>query len=465
MDFKYSDINITKIEEKLKVSSNQKLIEALLQLYRSNPDTQKRIEIIFADIDKESAKIARNIRNEIAVLEKSVRSIEYEEINYFAKDLNDLRLRIVNEICGKSTQLAFDLLLEFIDLHTLILNRVSDENWIITEVFITACTDLGKISQNVTHVSLEDIVDILFLKVMRNEYGVYDNIITDFKDTLKEEGFVLLKNKLKQVLDAENKIRIQLALQEIADCQNDVHAFIQACSFDGNINDHDHLKIAERFINNQQGKEASEWLDRAAIASDHPWYEDKVKLKIKAFELEKKYDKAQNERLDWFRKTLKPEMYKEILNNTTSFELQNSFKSEAIEKAFLFKEPHRALNFLIEIEELKEASKFVHLRHAEFNGDRYYILKQAAKMLRASDPIAATRLYRIMIQYILNKGASKYYDYGVTYLIKCKDLDLDISNWENIQKHKDYLADLEWQYKSKRSFWTRYQSALQEKAR
>lgn len=459
MKIKHSDNTLATLEEKLRASDNSKLIETLLNLYESNEEVRKKIDIVFADMDKASAKMVCAIKKEISALENSVRFIDYDETSSVAEELDRLRLKIVNEIYNKSPQIAFDLMLEFLDAHNDIFNRVFDDNGIVLEVFMQACKDLARIAQSIPHLSLEKKVDVIFFKWMKNEFGIYDDLIADFKDVLKDEGFTLLEDKLKQALDTENEWCIKRGLKEIADCKDNVDAFIQACSFADEVSEYDHFDIAKRLIKHNRGKEALEWLDRISISKSSFWQKDKSLLRIQAFEVQGECEKAQNERMSLFSKILEVGIYNDILRHEQSLELKKSFKVEAIEKAFIF-EPHKALSFLIEIQELEQAGKLVHLRHNEFDGDRSYILKQAADLLSAIDSAAATLLYRVMIEFILKKGSSKYYEYGVKYLVKCRDLNSRIFDWGSIKKHDDYFNDLCSQYKLKRSFWSRYQSAL-----
>ena len=89
------------------------------------------MDIIFADMSKDAAKIVTDIKKEIFALEKSVRFIDYDETGNFADNLNDMRLRIVTELYNKSPQIAFDIVLEFVDVHDTVFNYVYDDNGVV----------------------------------------------------------------------------------------------------------------------------------------------------------------------------------------------------------------------------------------------------------------------------------------------------------------------------------------------
>ena len=118
---------------------------------------------------------------------------------------------------------------------------------------------------------------------------------------------------------------------------------------------------------------------------------------------------AQKERLLWFSETLSPKLYGEILKAAKP-DFKETFQSDAVKKAFQFPEPHVALSFLVQTQEFEEVAKFVHARFNELNGRQYYTLRPAADLLQNTDPIAATLLYRKMIEPVLDETKSKYYN-------------------------------------------------------
>ena len=129
-----------------------------------------------------------------------------------------------------------------------------------------------------------------------------------------------------------------------------------------------------------------------------------------------------------------------------------------------FPEPHGALSFLVQIQEFEEVAKFVHARFNELNGRQYYTLRPAADLLQNTDPIAATLLYRKMIEPVLDETKSKYYNYAAKDLVTCGVLNSKIANWGTLQNHEEYLKVIETKHKRKVSFWAEYKSALQKQA-
>ncbi|MHC0449612.1 MAG: DUF6880 family protein [Candidatus Lariskella arthropodorum] len=463
MSKKKSEPNELILRELLISTNHEKLVDILLSLHASNHDVQKQLDIIFAGLDEDPKKIVNMIKKEIASLRRSSKFVDYYESDSLADRLNDLRLRIINDLNDKSPKIAFEIMLDFLDLHKNTLERVDDSNGTVSGVFFTACDDLGSLAGHINHLNNQEIVEIIFTRFMNNNYGIYDDIIHSFKGILKDQDFNLLQEKLEYVANDKNVFSVKFGLKAIADCKNDVGQYIAACSFKDGVYAHDHLDIAQRLIKHWRPKEALEWLDSMAIPINHSWQQDKKNLKIQALELDGNYEQAQKERLSWFVETLSPKLYGEILKAAKP-DFKETFQSDAIKKAFQFPEPHTGLSFLFQIKEFEEVAKFVHARFNELNGRQYYTLRPAADLLQNTNPIAATLLYRKMIEPVLDETKSKYYNYAAKDLVACSILDSKIANWGALQRHDEYLKEIEIKHKRKISFWAAYKSVLQKQA-
>ena len=449
-------------KEKLISIGSERLADILLSLYENHKDVRKHLDIAFAGLSEDPKKIISMLKKEISALKRSKKFVDYYESKDFADRLNQLRLGIAGDLTQKSPPHALELILEFLDLHDSTLNRVDDSNGSVGDVFREACRDLGKIYEHAPK-PMEEIVDLVFKRFMNNEYGVYDELIHHLKRALNDEGLKLLQKKLEDAHNTKNDYKISHGLKDIADCQKDVDAYIRACSFTGKPSNHDHLDIAKRLIEHWRSEEALQWLDTMNIPSDHGWHQDRRRLKIEALELKGDYEKAQTERLNWFEETLSPDLYGQILKHAKP-EFKEPFRKEAIEKAFRFQEPHLGLGFLMRIQEFEEGAKLVRLKSDQLHGRQYYTLRPTAEILSDVDPLAATLVYRKLIESVLEKTQSKYYAYAAKDLVTCGILSPKITDWGPYQNHESYFKSLEEKNKRKVSFWAEYKSALQKQA-
>lgn len=463
MPIKKSKNDEVALKDLLIAASHEKLVDILLSLYASNSNIQKQLDIIFAGLNEDPKKIISIIKKEIVSLKKSSRLIDYYESNALADRLNQLRLRILRDLSEKSPDTAFNMMLDFLDLHKNTIERVDDSNGVVGEVFCEACRDLGTLAGNSLQLQNGVLVEVVFIRFMHNEYGIYDAIIDSFKDIFNNQDFDLLQEKFERVANDKNFHTVKIGLKSIADCKNDADEYIRACSFKDGICAYDHLEIAKRLIKHWRSKEALEWLEGMELPSQHAWYQERKSLRVQALELDGNYEEAQKERLSWFFKTLSPKLYGEILKSSNK-DFKQSFRLEAIEKAFKFLQPHAALNFLVKIQEFEEVAKFVHVRFGELDGEQYYTLRPAADLLKSVDPIASTLLYRKMIAPVLDKTKSKYYHYAARDLVACGALSSEIKIWGEIENHDQYFKEIEDKHKRKTRFWSEYKSTLQKQA-
>jgi hypothetical protein len=354
-------------------------------------------------------------------------------------------------------------MLEFLKLHEGIFNGCDDSGGLIGDVFRDASCDLGKISENITHLSILEIVELVFSLHMDENYGIHEEVIYNFKNTLNNEGLDLLWSKFEQSSYEKDNYKIRSGLGAIADCKNDVDAFILSCSISGKPPTYDHLSIAGRLIANWRSKEALVWLDSMDTKGKDLWQKEKSKLKIQAYELEGNYAEAQNERLSQFERTLTPNLYFEIIKYAKP-EFKERFALEAIEKAHRFSCPYTAIHFLTEIRELNEVAKIIRSKYDELSGRKYEVLRSAANALNIVDPIVATMIYRKMIQPILDETKTKYYNYAAKDLVTCGVLSSQITDWMRLKNHDEYFKEIEIDHKRKVRFWDEYKSALQKQA-
>lgn len=435
-----------------------KLVDILVSLYEQNKELQKPLDIIFAGLDEDPKKIVTLIKKEITSLKRSKRYIDYYESSAFAERLNQLRLRIIDDVFAKSPEHASELMLEFLDLHEKTFDRVDDSNGSVGDVFRTACENLGEISKQ-TDCPLHEIVQIVLERFMKNDYGIYDDIILHFKTRLQEDGLQQLYTQLNAAKDATNSRKISRGLKSIADCRNNVDEYIQACRLNGAPIAYDHLDIAKRLMNHWRAEEALQWLERMDIPSNHGWEAQRLNLKIQALELNGDYALAQEERISWFDKSLSPELYGEVLKHSKE-ELKELIKVDAVLKALKFNEPHAALSFLIKTQEFEAAGKLIRQRLKELHGRDYSVLRSAAEILEESDPLAATLLYRKMMEAILEEAKYKYYNYAAKDYIRCGLLSTNIVKWEEFQSHDEFSTKLKEKHKRKSGFWDIYQIEL-----
>jgi hypothetical protein len=97
----------------------------------------------------------------------------------------------------------------------------------------------------------------------------------------------------------------------------------------------------------------------------------------------------------------------------------------------------------------------VRARAAERNGDHYWLYTPTAEKLADKEPLAATLLYRAMIDFTLTNARSTRYGHAARHLADSAHLADRIGDWEGVPDHAAYVMALKAGHKRKLGFWSR----------
>jgi hypothetical protein len=113
--------------------------------------------------------------------------------------------------------------------------------------------------------------------------------------------------------------------------------------------------------------------------------------------------------------------------------------------------------FLVEIERLDAAEKYVMKLAGQLNGDFYgSLLPLAEAMEEDGRSLCASVVYRALLDSILRRAQTKSYPHGVRYLCKLDRLAHAVADWRNVAPHDAYLQEIKLNHGRKSSFWSRY---------
>jgi hypothetical protein len=116
------------------------------------------------------------------------------------------------------------------------------------------------------------------------------------------------------------------------------------------------------------------------------------------------------------------------------------------------------VSFLVQVGKLEEAEAYLIKHYDSLDGDVYFVLKPLAETLEDESPLGATLLYRALLDSILSRAVSKYYNHGIRYLKKLDLLGGLIDDWKGLRPHEEYKAEIQATHGRKRSFWSKYPS-------
>ena len=183
-----------------------------------------------------------------------------------------------------------------------------------------------------------------------------------------------------------------------------------------------------------------------------------ARVSLKARILEALDGKAATQALRWrcFETVLSADILREYLKCLPDFEdidAEERAHKLALEKA----EPEAALLFFLDWPRLDLAAGLIATHPHRWNGDDWHTLPKVAALLEHKHPLAATILYRALLDDILARARSKAYPHGAKYLRKLALLaeDADPARPSGQVDHATYLAQLKKTHARKSGFWAR----------
>ena len=417
--------------ENLEGLGARRLAELLLEFGEEDAEIKRRLRFELAG-EAGAEVIAADITKRLVALRRARSFIDWSKRRSFVKDIDLQREMIATKVAETRPDLALDLMWRFMDLAEPILNRVDDSYGDVGDVFRQACRDLGAIAGKAVPDPIQ-LADRVFQAVTTNDYGEYDQLIHVIFSALREPGLARLKSRLSSALAERPKTNdhynsetaaLQRALQDIADGEGDVDAYMAHESAASRKSPKVAAEIATRLLAAGRAEEAHAVLEGGSPEPGRPWSIDWELAWVEALLATDRRDEAQSFRWSCFEHRLDASHLRAYLKALPDFE-DVLAEEKALDYALAFPDFTTALAFFIDWKELRYAARLVLERSAESDGNVYFLLDPAAKALEGKHPLAATLLRRAMIEDTLNGAKSKRYRHAARHMLECQALRLE----------------------------------------
>jgi hypothetical protein len=402
----------------------------------------------------------------IKSLRRAKRFVDRNGIRDLVRELQALSDAIEGTLAEADPMAAFGLMLAFLDLAPSLIER-SDDDGDLGYAFHEACTSAARLAAlAVPRLPIADAVERAYRIYIGDDYGVADGIIADFAQALGAEGCAMFRRRIETDLagmtTASNdeisagaripEWKLLRALSDVADALGDVDAY---CAVQQRLGARvrDDAGMAKRLIEMARFDDALAVLDTAE-PSPAKSASTLADLRVVALEALGRGDEAQAMRWREFIRGFRPEPLREFLKRLPDFE-DFEKEQEALDLVAREAEPHRALAFLAEWPDVHRASALVLARSEALDGNAYWSLTPAAESLEAKAPLAASLLYRRMIDFTLERARSTRYEHAARHLESCGWLAHAIADWEGHPSHESYVAGLRQRHGRKTGFWSR----------
>lgn len=456
-----------------------RLADLLMEVSQGSADIKRRLRMELSH-NLGATELAHEVRKRLASLRKSKSFISWRKRKALVKDLETQAAMIVDKIAPDDPNTSLDLLWQFIELAPLLYARVDDSRGDVGDVFRASILHLADIAPR-TDLDTEALADRVWTAVSDNGYGEWDGIIGLLAPALGDAGLAHLKAHIERFADAplrelteehdailflrelrgerdyraEQKQRfVQRCLQEIASAADDTDAYIAQYSPEDLRNRMIAAEVAMLLVEDAKAHDALAVLSNVAEDGRSFGQEEWDDAYIATLGDLGRHEEAQTHRWQCFEQRLSVDHLRAFLKELPDF-ADVEAEDRARAHALAYPDVLQALHFCLKWSDLRSAADLIEARANEVDGDHYELLTPAADALRERHPLAATLLWRAMIDFALSKGRASRYGHAASHLSDCAAVMSEITSYAPYSSHGEYVEQLRRQHERKSSFWAK----------
>ncbi|GGB44039.1 hypothetical protein GCM10011505_26700 [Tistrella bauzanensis] len=434
-----------------------RLAALLIEVSTGNAAAKRRIRLALAGADSPLA-VAHEVRKRLIAIGASKGRVSWRRRKALVEDLDTQRRAIAGPLAATDPAEAMDLIWRFLALAGPVLARSTDTSGAVTAVFQAASADLPAIARAARADPLA-LADRAATALAANDQGQYDGLAAALVPLLGAstgDGSPGL-DRLRQRLSRLPGPAPRQALQAIADCLGDVDGFIGQIDPAARALPTIAARIAQRLL--AAGRVAEAAASLHAVRPDHrprlshsrtdlDW-ED---AQIAVLEAQGRGSAAQALRLACFEQALSAPHLKAYLKRLPDFD-DIEARDLALDLATRHPAATLALHVLVSWPDLERAAALVMQRGAALDTDRHDLLGPAAQALAGRYPLAATLIWRAMIDDTLTRRRAGRYRMAARWLDECRGVAGTIGDVGAAVSHDDYLEQLRRDHARKAAFW------------
>lgn len=440
----------TTLSEANLVDLGPERLAAILLDLSSDSHVKRALRLeLFAQSNTEG--LALEIGKRLAAIGKSSSRINWRKRAAFAKDL-DLHRRMIERLARDDATAALGLMLDLLDLATPTLDRLSQAEGPIGDVFLAARDGVGAIAAQALPDPLV-LADRIANLLRRDDYAQFGPLVNALAPALGELGQARLRQALEALSSARSARDARTAiyrdaLRRLADASGDVDAFEVTFAPELRRTPLVAAEIARRLLTADRAEDALATLQAGAPSEQRGRHRSSLEgraaweaVMLEALEATGHHDEAQKRRWAEFERTLSIPLLRAYLKGLPDFD---DVEAEDQAKAVVRRFPQfdRALAFLVSWPDLPAAARLVRDRAGEIDGADDTLMAEAARRLEGAHPLAATLLLRASIQYVLTYGVATRYAEAARQLLEAESLTVMIGDFGEYPDHAAFVAEL-----------------------
>lgn len=411
-----------------------------------------RVESLLTEGDAGQATVM--VQRRIAGIRRREKPVwGFKAASELADELDRILDDIERSVLPGAPGVALDLVAAFIEADDDIFAHADDSYGAIGMTFKRACSLFGKAARRCPAAS---VLAVLLRLWGGGGYGARGDLMRETAPALKSDARRELIAELRRRMHAAGErehFSICTGLMDVADVIGDPELYEEAC-LNGPLAKVAvyRLNVAQRYLKAGRPDEAMKHLPATSgecggYAND--WVETHTHL-LRALGRTDEWRAAL-----WreFRGHPDKASLDELLEAFPESERPMLIESAREEVLRGKHDPATQAEFFLDLGDAALAARCVLERVASLNGSLYMVLLPLAKRLEAKHPLAASALYRALLEGNLRQALSKYYHHGVRYWRALEELARRITDWEPLPNHDGYVAEIRQQHGRKPAFW------------
>ena len=427
--------------------------------------------------------VAKLIDRRLAALERARGFIDWDKAKAFQLDLAATVRTISDELGSVDPAGAAERLLRFIATHETVFERIDDSYGRIQGVYELAIAGFGELAPRLAEDSRQLLPEMVMRALGASSHGYLVDVAERVAKHVPDEALQAWDRRLLALMDEGSHSRdrdpnvvqrvsigqLRSVRQAVAEARGDLDGLI-ALEAAKHPNTQDTLGAARRLLDAGRAHDALMWVRKeqrpsiryssASDLADGSPPRDQLSTARSGLEaeiLEALGERSAAQALCWstFEATLDAGMLRQYIGKLADFE-EFEVVDRAFSHVFAAKQSYLALEFFLQWPHLGHAATLVVDRHTAWSGSAYYVLAPAAGLLEDDHPLAATILYRSLLDDILARAKSAAYGHGARHLAKLDALApmIEVELVEiGLNHHAIYRADLRKAHGRKSAFW------------
>ncbi len=414
-------------------------------------------------VDRILATPEENIKRfnyQLANLRTSRHYYDWSEVHDLA---DELELMLTNLEAGVTDpKTGVELMVKFFEMDEVVFEMCDDSGGSVGDVFMRSAKELF-VAYASEYEEKKCLRELVLDLVLADGYGVRDCLLDSAAEFLPEEQVRAMIEDLRRLADKEknnfSRGSYHRQMQSLARQIKDASLFKSlAQNKNTPLSPNEQMSIARVYLESGDPQTALEHMQK--IKSDTAYGQhDRDELMFEIYG--KLGDKEQQTEIAWaqFKSYRSDRQLERLLDLLGHHRREEVIVGEIplIHEESRFSFTNTA--FLIETGYIGDAARYIFERHESLDGGNYYSLPPLAEAMQSEGyPLAASVIYRSLIDSILERGKSPAYHHGVSHLRALDKMADTIEAWEGIESHTAYKETLRKNHGRKWSFWAKYEA-------